>query len=178
MSRSVVGALVMTAAFAAVLHSAAAAPTRSQLFFKERLLAENGTSKEIKTLLRGNDAFVARSIAFEDLTDDGRDDAVVRVTTGGAAGVVALYVFSTDGRRQSSELRAVHRSQSLLRGSARVVEGVLVYRTSSFVPGDQPCCPSRQVDTELRWDAEDGRFRVASRREVQPTATPTPTPTP
>jgi hypothetical protein len=176
-TRGAVAALITTAALAAVLSPAAAEPTRSQVFFEERLLVEDGTSKEIKKLLRDNDAFVARTTIYEDITDDGRDDAVVRVTTGGVSGVIALYVLSTDGRGKTSQVRSVYRAQRLLRGSARIVEGTLVYRSSSFVPGDEPCCPSRQVDTELRWDDEDSRFRVASRREVAPpAATPTPTP--
>ena len=79
---------------------------------------------------------------FRDLTGDKRDDAVVRVHSGGAAGVVAVYVFST-ANRKSGKLRAVFRSESLMRASTRVLKGVASYRTARYDPGDELCCPAR-----------------------------------
>lgn len=178
------------AVLAAVLAAlAASAPARAELtqpqkFFTERLLADSQTSKAVKDLLRDGGGFVDRSVVFRDLTRDKRDDAVVRVHSGGAAGVVAVYVFSTDTRRSGTGLRAVFRSQRLLRASTQVSKGVMSYRTSSYAPADELCCPSQLVDTSLRWIRSTRSFRIGERRtiaqppEAKVPAAPEPTPTP
>ena len=119
-------------------------------FFEQRLLADGLTSEPIKTLLRSGGGFVDRGVVFRDLTGDKRDDAVVRVHSGGAAGVVAVYVFST-ANRKGGKLQAMFRSQNLMRASTRVLKGVLSYRTSRYEPGDELCCPARHhaVDAGL-----------------------------
>lgn len=173
----------------AVAALAATAPagaelTQPQRFFTARLLSDSQTSKAVKDLLRDGGGFVDRSVVFRDLTRDKRDDAVVRVHSGGAAGVVAVYVFSTDTRRSGSGLRAVFRSQRLLRASTSVSKGVMSYRTASYAPADELCCPSHLIETSLRWDRKSRSFRIAQRRTIEqqpeaqvPTA-PEPTPTP
>ena len=113
--RRALAAALFVALLAAV--AATAAPTRSQTFFKERLLADDDVSRTIKKLLRTGGGVVDRSIVFRDLTRDGRDDAVVRVHTGGADGVVAVYVFTTDIRNADGELHVVYRAQRLRRAS-------------------------------------------------------------
>ncbi len=167
--RRALAAAILLATVAAA--AALAAPTRSQIFFRDRLLADRGTSSVIKELLRAGGGFVDRSIVFRDLTGDERDDAVVRVHTGGADGVVAVYVFSTDVRDPDGELGVVLRSQRLRRASTHISDGVLSYRHSRYAEGDEPCCPSRIVETELRWDDARKRLVAAARRDVPP---PTP----
>ena len=147
------------------LDPAHGAPSRSQTFFRAQVLADNGTSDEIVDLLRSG-GFVDRNITFDDLTGDGRQDAIVRVTTGGAAGIVALYVFSTDGKKQSETLRVVFRRQQLVRGSTRVTERRLSYRTRSYAAGDELCCPAETYEYDVTWDDEAGRFRAGGRRDV------------
>jgi hypothetical protein len=178
------------AVLAAVLAAlAASVPARAELtqpqkFFTERLLADSQTSKAIKDLLRDGGGFVDRSVVFRDLTRDKRDDAVVRVHSGGAAGVVAVYVFSTDTRRSGTGLRAVFRSQRLLRASTQVSKGVMSYRTANYAPTDELCCPSQLVETSLRWITKTRNFRIGQRRtiakppEANVPAAPEPTPTP
>lgn len=168
-----VGGLVVAGAAAVGIPLALSEPTRSQSFFRERLLADARTSSSIKRMLRDDSGFVDRSIAFRDLTGDDRDDAVVRVLSGGAAGAVAVYVFSTHG---ADELRAVHRSQRLLRASTHVRDGVLSFRSAEYAAGDELCCPSRVVETELEWVRRERRFAVAARREVPPPTAPAPAP--
>ena len=148
-----------------VLVPAHAAPSRSQTFFRAQVLADNRTSDEIVDLLRAG-GFVDRNITFDDLTGDGRQDAVVRVTTGGAAGIVALYVFSTDGKKQSKTLRVAFRRQQLIRGSTRVRGHRLSYRTRSYAAGDELCCPSETFEYDVTWDDEAGRFRGGARKDV------------
>jgi hypothetical protein len=87
---------------------------------------------------------------------------VVRVHSGGAAGVVAVYVFSTANRRNGA-LQVVFRSQSLMRASTRVLKGVVSYRTSRYEPGDELCCPTRLTQSTLGWNRRERRFRVRER---------------
>ena len=164
---AVAGAL---AALAAAAPLASAEPTRSQEFFRERLLDDPRTSAAIEDLLRDG-GFVDRRIVFEDLTGDDKPDAVVRVQSGGAAGIVAVYVFSTDG---ADELRAIFRSQSLTRASTRVRAGRLSYRYARFAPGDELCCPSRVEESRLRWRERKQRLVVARRVQVHPPPEPAP----
>jgi hypothetical protein len=163
---------IAVVAAALVLASPAAAgadQTASQRFFTERLLADDGTSRGVRDLLRGGGGFVDRAVRFRDLTGDDRSDAVVRVQSGGVAGAVALYVLSTDtGRRRGGRLEVVFRSQELLRAETRIRDGVLRYRTARPQPGDEPCCPSRLAESRLRWQERRHRFRVVERREVGP----------
>jgi hypothetical protein len=106
-------------------------------------------------------------VLFADLTGEGKDDAVVTVDSGGAAGVVALYVFSAG---IGKDLKVVYRNQRLYRADARVNPGpALVYVVPQFAAGDELCCPSAYRETELKWSAAKKRFGVAKRRTVLPT---------
>jgi len=146
---------------------ASAQKTQTQTFFEQRLLNDRLTTKAIKTLLRSEGGFVDRGVVFRDLTGDKRDDAVVRVHSGGAAGVVAVYVFST-ANRKGGKLRAIFRSQSLMRASTRVLKGVASYRTSRYEPGDELCCPARLTQSTLEWDGDGRRMRVKERVTFAP----------
>jgi hypothetical protein len=139
----------------------------TQQFFEARLLADKQTSSAIKQLLRSGGGFVDKGVVFRDVTGDKRDDAVVRVHSGGAAGVVAVYVFST-ANRKNGKLRAIFRSQSLMRASTRVLKGVVSYRTSRYNPGDELCCPARITQSTLGWDADERRMRVRERVTFAP----------
>jgi hypothetical protein len=138
------GALLMTG-------RSSAAPSKSQALFKKTLLADPATTAAIKDLLSARGGIVAPEITFADLTGDGRSDAVVMVDTGGVAGAVALYVFSTDGAAEDSDLRAVYRSQRLYRASAEVSDATLVVTTPRFVEGDDVCCPAKVVQRAYAW---------------------------
>jgi hypothetical protein len=147
---------------------AGAAQTTTQRFFTERLLADEDTSREIRDLLQTRSAFVSRDVTFRDLTGDDKADAVVRVDSGGAAGVVAVFVFSTDTGRRRGPLEVVFGSQELLQAETRIRDGVLRYRSARPQPGDEVCCPSRLAESRLRWRERRHRFDVAERREVAP----------
>lgn len=149
---------------AAAVPLATAEQTRSQQFFRDRLLADGSVSPAIKELLRSG-GFVDPAIVFQDLTGDGKDDAVVRVNTGGAQGSVAVYVLSTDTRTRSSDLVPVFRSEKLIRASTRVTKaGEVSYRYARFRPGDELCCPTEIGVATLGWDSERKRFTVVDRR--------------
>lgn len=168
MSRRAAVALAAAGLALAAPAPAASAQSATQQFFSARLQADRGTSREVRDLLRTGQGFVDRSVAFKDLTGDGRADAVVRVQSGGAAGAVALYVFSTDTGDRRSGLAVVFRSQDLLRAQTRIRDGVLRYRSARPQPGDELCCPAAVAETRLRWRERRHRFRVVERREVAP----------
>ena len=147
---------------------ALAAQTTTQRFFAERLIADHGTSREIRDLLRSKRGFVDRAVGFRDLTGDRRADATVRVQSGGASGAIAVYVLSTDTGRRGGGLQVVFRSEQLLRAQTRIRNGVLRYRSARPQPGDELCCPSRLSESRLRWRERRHFFSVIERREVGP----------
>jgi hypothetical protein len=163
-------ALLLAAAGLALAAPAPALAEQSatQRFFSQRLQADKDTSSEIKDLLRTRQGFVDRTVAFKDLTGDDRADAVVRVQSGGAAGAVALYVFSTDTGAKNSGLKAVFRSEELRRAQTRIRDGVLRYRSARPEPGDELCCPTAVAESRLRWREKLHKFTVAERREIAP----------
>jgi hypothetical protein len=146
---------------------ASAQEDASQRFFEGRLLADRQTSSAIKGLLRSGGGFVDRGVVFRDLTGDDRDDAVVRVQSGGVSGAVAVYVFST-ANRKGGRLRVIFRAQNLLRASTRVSKGVLSYRTSRYGPDDELCCPARLTQSTLEWSGRARRLRVRERVTFEP----------
>lgn len=149
-------------AAAAIVPLATAEQNRSQQFFRDQLLADESVSPAVKELLRSG-GFVDARIKFAELTGDGKDDALVRVQSGGAMGAVAVYVFSTDTRGGSSELVPVFRSEKLVRASSRVSSGRASYSYARYKAGDELCCPSEVGVATLGWDAKRKRFTVVER---------------
>ena len=165
------GALAASAATAAAVAAlaapAGAAQNETQRFFAEKLIADPGTSQAIRDLLRTGGGFVDRSVSFRDLTGDEKADAVVRVQSGGAAGAVAVYVFSTDTGEPDAELTIVFASQRLRRGSDEHP------RRRADLPQPHARSPATSRAARpgwsrrrLRWDAQDHRLRVDERREI------------
>lgn len=156
-------ALVLVAASALLLSGgSAAAPSKSQQFFRARLLADAKATGAIKQLLRDRGGIVAPEIQFGDLTGDGRSDAVVLVDTGGAAGAVALYVFSTDGKSADSPLRAVYHSQQLYRASISISGTSMIVRTPTYASGDDLCCPANVSQRTYDWSESAKTFKARS----------------
>jgi hypothetical protein len=160
------GLLAAVAATLVVTGGSSAAPTKSQAFFAKTLLADDKTTADVKGLLEDRGGFVAPDTTFEDITGDGRSDAIVLVDTGGAAGAVALYVFSTDGEAEDSALRVVYRSQRLYRVSTEVAGGALLVRTPRFAEGDDLCCPTKIVERTYAWSAGSKTLRQRGSREL------------
>jgi hypothetical protein len=155
----------MRRCYALVVVALLAAPATAQepqALFKRKLLADAGTSKDVKSMLRSGRGFVEPHPAFADVTGDGKADALVRVMTGGAAGAVAVYVLSTDGTK-SSNLRVVMRNQRLYRATMKVSDADnLVVRVPVFAAGDTMCCPSRARDRTYAWDSKAKQMRRIS----------------
>jgi hypothetical protein len=147
---------------------AAAKPTAGQKFFTQQLLASKSVAHSVKVTLKKG-GFVDSQILFADLTGEGKDDAVVMVDSGGASGIVALYVFSSG---TGKDLKIVYRNQGLYRAGARINPGPsLVYSLPEFKEGDELCCPSAYRETTLKWNAKTKRFGVAQRRTFIPART-------
>lgn len=143
-----------------------AEPSAPQAFFQKTLLEDERTTAAIKSLFEKSGGFVAPESVFGDLTGDGRSDAVVLVETGGVAGAVAVYVFSTDGEAENSPLRSVYSSQRLYRATAEVVDANLVLRTPRYAQGDDVCCPEKIVERVYSWSAKAKTMRKRSSREL------------
>ena len=156
--------LAALAAALLVTGGSSAAPTKSQAFFTKTLLADAKTTADVKGLLQDGGGFVAPDTTFEDLTGDGRSDAIVLVDTGGAAGAVALYVFSSE--TEDSDLRVVYRSQRLYRVSTEVADGALIVRTPRYAEGDDICCPAKIVERTYAWSAGSKTLRQRGSREL------------
>lgn len=164
---AVVAALALAAIVGLLVTSgSSAAPTKSQELFKTTLLADAKTTSAIKGLLTDGGGFVAPDLTFGDLTGDKRSDAIVLVDTGGVAGAVAVYVFSTDGEAEDSDLRAVYRSQQLYRASTEVANGTLVIRTPRYAQGDDICCPGKIVQRVYAWSKKAKTLRQRSMVEI------------
>jgi hypothetical protein len=145
---------------------AAADPTPSQTVFTQKLVDDPATSAGVKRLLKTKAGLVDPRSGFVDVTGDGRQDALVLVSTGGAAGAVALYVFSTHGQDVSggggadqTSLKVVFRLQSLYRATLRISGTTLSVLEPRFAAGDDLCCPKKLRERDYAFDAKALTFR-------------------
>ena len=155
--------MLAVCALAALPVTTAAAETPSQKLFGDALIKDSKTTSAVKRLLRTGAGFVDPTVTAADLTGDGKADAVVRVRTAGAAGAVAVYLFSTHGA-DSDTLRAVFRSQSLYRATTQVRGATLVLRTPHWAQGEEFCCPAKVTQRSYTWDAAR---RTLVRRDIR-----------
>lgn len=169
-------ALVLAAVSLLVLSGGSSAkPSKSQTLFRTALLEDSKTTPGVKRALRAG-GIVAPEIEFQDVTGDGRSDAVVTVETAGAAGAVAVYVFSTDGKAANSPLRAVYRSQQLYRASIQVSAGTLILRTPRWASGNDLCCPAKIFERVYAWSDAASTLKQRSSQELAGPGTATQTP--
>ena len=137
-------ALLTAAAALAAAPVAAGAPTPSQKLFRDTLVKDPKTTSDVRAMLRTHTGFVDRRSGFADVTGDGRQDALVLVTTGGAAGTVAFYVLSTHGQAtESTKLRPVLRLQRLQRATLRLHGTTITISEPRWAPGEDLCCPAK-----------------------------------
>lgn len=138
--------------------------------FRGILLADAKVTSAVKGALRSGRAF-AEPAAFGDLTGDETSDAVVLVTTPGAAGAIATYVLSAHGAEDGA-LQVAFSSQSLYRASVRVGGGALVVLTPDYARGDDVCCPAAQLERTYVYDRRARLFRRTASRRISRTAQP------
>jgi hypothetical protein len=154
-------ALALAVPAATATPPAGAAPTPSQTVFTQKLLDDPATSSGIKKMLKSKQAIVDPRSGFVDVTGDGRQDALILVSTGGAAGAVGLYVFSTHGQSSSDQtsLRAVFRLQTLDDASLRISGTTVSVLEPWWAKGDDLCCPSKLRERDYTFDAKALTFR-------------------
>jgi hypothetical protein len=170
-----VAALAVPAGVGAQQQGDATTPTSAQAFFRDLLLGDKATSTAIKRLLHTGAGFVSPQPQFADLTGDGKSDAVVTVSDGGAAGAVAVYVFSAEGSADG-KLHAVYRSQQLYRVHARVSGPTLTLVVPKWSTGDDLCCPAKLAERDYAWSPRAKGFTRRAVREIPGPGAPTPAP--
>jgi hypothetical protein len=151
--------------------AAQADPTPSQTVFTKKLLDDPKTSAGVKRLLTSKGAIVDPRSGFVDVTGDGRQDALILVSTGGAGGAVALYVFSTHGQTTTQDddqtsLKVVFRLQSLSGASLRISSSTLSILEPRYAKGDDLCCPKKLRERDYAFDAKALTFRRTADRDI------------
>ncbi|WCB93224.1 hypothetical protein DSM104299_01931 [Baekduia alba] len=158
MRRLTIGLLAAAVLLVAAPASSVAEPTPSQTVFTQKLLDDSATSAGVKRMLTDKQAIVDPRSGFVDVTGDGRQDALILVSTGGAAGAVALYVFSTHGQtttgNDDTSLKVVFRVQSLYDAALRVNGTTLSILEPKFAKGDDLCCPAKLRERDYAFDAK------------------------
>jgi hypothetical protein len=126
----------------------------------------------MQTALRqlGSGEVDTRGIVYTDLTGDGREDAVVPVTSGGTAGNIAYLVYTLKNGAPQVIL-----TRRLEKGSAgglkmSIADGKLLETAAEYGAEDPLCCPSVFKRTTFRWDGN----QLQVEREDHQKATPGP----
>jgi hypothetical protein len=102
---------------------------------------------EVKDLLAGGGEILPETVVYADLTDDGQDEAVVPISSGGTAGDIAFAVFTLhDGVLDELLARAPGQV------AVAVEDGQLIETQPIYGPNDPNCCPSQLKNIYYRWD--------------------------
>lgn len=165
------GAVVALGAAVLPGPAAHAEPTQSQTVFTKKLLDDAKTSAGVKRMLTNKSAIVEPRSGFVDVTGDGRQDALILVSTGGANGAVALYAFSTHGQTaeqtdDQTSLKVVFRLQSLSGASLRISSTTLSILEPRYAKGDDLCCPKKLRQRDYAFDAKALTFRRTADRDT------------
>jgi len=158
-------AVLAVAVLTATGHAAAQTATTGtpQALFTKQIVDDRGAAAEIRDALKARRIFVDPDVTFAELTGDGRQDAIVRVDSGGAAGAIAVFVFSADG---ASKLRPVYRNQRLFRALTATSGATVTVRTPRYGAGDELCCPPSLLERTLTWSARSHRMVLRGTRTV------------
>jgi len=154
---------LLAACWAAPAYGQTATTGTPQSLFTHQIAVDKGTAPDIRSGLRDRRVFVDEEITFADLTGDGRNDAIIRVDDGGAAGAIAVYVYSTDGAKK---LHAIYRNQRLYRATVAVQGAALLLSTPRYSAGDEICCAAQSLQRTLTWSARTRRLVLRSTRRV------------
>ncbi len=100
----------------------------------------------------------AERVVFVDLTDDGQEEAVVVVESGGTAGDLGVAIYRLgDGGPEVVFFRA-------LAGHVEVRFDLVVTQVGVYGTGDAQCCPSQLRERAYAW--RDGQIEVVSDQTV------------
>jgi hypothetical protein len=128
-------------------------PTEAQTFFENAVSSDPKTTAAIKDLLATDAGVIDPASGFVDVTGDGRSDALIFVTTGGAAGRVALYIFSTHGQTNTAntDLKVVYRNQLLNNATIKLAGTTITLSEPKYSEGDDIGSPARKTERDYRW---------------------------
>jgi hypothetical protein len=131
-------------------------PTESQTLFENALSSDAKVTPAIKQLLSSGQGTIDPSSGFTDVTGDGRLDALVFVSDNGAAGRVALYIFSTHGQSSTSntDLKVVYSNQSLYRAAIRLAGTTVTIIEPKYSKGDDIGSPKKLTERDYTWDGK------------------------
>jgi len=165
-------AVALAAAVAGPGSPAGAAQTPSQKVFTQKLVDDAKTSAGVKKMLQAKTAIVDPRSGFVDVTGDGRQDALILVSTGGAGGAVALYVFSTHGQKTTDDtsLKVVFRLQSLYDATLRISGQTISILEPRWEKGDDLCCPDKLRERDYAFDAKALTFRRTADKDIDYTS--------
>jgi hypothetical protein len=100
----------------------------------------------------------AERVVFVDLTDDGREEAVVVVESGGTAGDLAVAIYRLGERGPEVVFFQP------LAGRVEVRFDVVVTQEGVYAATDAQCCPSQLRERAYAW--RDGEFELVSDQTV------------
>jgi hypothetical protein len=172
--RAIVPIVVGLAVFAIAAPSVGK-PTESQTFFENAVSNDPKATAAIKELLSTDAGVIDPASGFTDVTGDGRSDALIFVTTGGAAGRVAFYVFSTHGQTNTAntDLKVVYRNQLLNNAAIKIAGTTITLTEPKYSEGDDISSPAATTERDYRWDGKTF-MKVATRTIKKPSASPSP----
>lgn len=153
-------AAVLSLAIAVVLSAtlvSSARPTRAQKLFASIILADESLSPTVRESLRTG-GFVERKIKFVDFSGDGKVDALVKVNSSGAAGVIAIYALSA---LDDADLGVVYAVEDGYQLDGALSGSRLTVSRAAFRGGDPVCCPSKVSRNTLEWNARKKTFTRA-----------------
>jgi hypothetical protein len=154
----------------------AAATTTPSLGIREIDLAKVA---DVEAVLAGTGGeYLPASVIYADLTEDGSDEAIVPISSGGTMGDVAFLVLTPDGDGTATLLKELPLNQE---GglSVAIADGQLVMTQALYGPEDPNCCPSMLRKTTYVWNGTSLAVQTV-KTEVNPAGggktTPVPTP--
>jgi hypothetical protein len=89
------------------------------------------------------------TVIYADLTEDGDDEAIVPVTSGGTAGNIGFIVIGATAGGSEALARETRETGGL---ALAVEDGVLVVTAAVAGPDDPECCPSLLRETRYEWN--------------------------
>jgi hypothetical protein len=125
----------------------------------------------LQTLVRQvGGTFDPKTALYADLTGDGREEAVLPLSSGGTLGNIAYQVYTLREGAPALILTSTRDPSSAGGLVMNIEDGKLVRSVGRYGPEDPRCCPSALLKTFYRWDGKD--LQVEREQEVKSTPGP------
>jgi hypothetical protein len=115
---------------------------------RERDLESDAAVQELIQETGGE--YVQENVIYADLSEDGVDDAVVPISSGGTLGNVGFIVLTPTEGGTATLLRELPSESGGI--ALNVVDGELIALEPVFGPDDPECCPSMLRQTTYAWN--------------------------